>query len=239
MRSWLRLSTVEDKALGRGTRAHADQLVFDLSGTSPGEAAHARANCISFLRQSISPRRFVMIHSLKSGLAEDDLAAIAADMPEGIMLAGIEDGADIQKLDVLLSVQEATSGIEAGRTSIVGLCETASGILAAGNYRARSKRLEALAWSSTALAKHLAASRVVDDSSRLTDPLRQARAMIRLGAAAAGVAAIDCGDTVPDENLIRKACEEARADGFAGMITVDPMRVAVINETFSETPNQY
>lgn len=232
MRSWLRLSTVEDKALGRGARAHADQLVFDLSGASPAEASHARANCISFLRLSINSRRFVMIHSLKSGLAEEDLAAIAADMPEGIVLAGTEDGAEIQKLDVLLSVQEATNGIDPGRTAIVGFCETANGVLSASSYRDRSKRLEALAWSSTALAKHLAAARVVDNSSRLTDPLRQARGLIRLGAAAAGVAAIDCGDAVPDENLIRKACDESQADGFAGMITTDPTRIAVINETF-------
>ena len=234
MRSWLRLSTVEDKALGRGARAHADCLVFDLSGTSPAEAERARANCVSFLRLSVNSRRYVMIHPLGSGLAEDDLIAIGPDLPEGIILAGTEDGADIQKLDALLSVQEASHGLEPERTSIVGHCDTANGVLSAGSFRNRSKRLVALGWSATALAKHLGATRVVDESRRLTDPLRHARASVRLGAAAAGVAAIDCGDAVPDENFVRQACSESQADGFTGMMTGDPLRIALINDAFPE-----
>jgi len=63
-----------------------------------------------------------------------------------------------------------------------------------------------------------------------------ARALCLVGAAAAQVPALD---TVyvdfRDGEGLRRECEEARRDGFAGKIAIHPAQVPIINELFTPT----
>ncbi|HOV04735.1 MAG TPA: aldolase/citrate lyase family protein, partial [Kaistiaceae bacterium] len=66
------------------------------------------------------------------------------------------------------------------------------------------------------------------------DPYRLARTLSVLGAAAAGVQAIDTVFTAfRDEAGLRRECEEARIEGFTGKMAIHPAQVAVINEVFT------
>ncbi len=62
-------------------------------------------------------------------------------------------------------------------------------------------------------------------------PLSLARSLLILGAAAAGVAAIDG----PEPGVAFAAsCRAAKADGFRGKIAVDAAQVAAINAIFAD-----
>ncbi|MDI7864057.1 hypothetical protein MRS76_19090 [Rhizobiaceae bacterium n13] len=232
MRSWLRLATLDEKSLARTARTHADRLVFDLACIGPQEPSRSRNECAAFLRLSQGLRRYVVVHDFASGECEDDLAAIFAEGPDGIILAGAQNGAEIQRLDVLLSTLEAVNDVPLGRTRIVARCDTAAGILGAASYRAKSERLEAVGWSPVALANEIGATDTYAADGRLIAPLQQAQGLIQLAAAAAGVAALAADEGLVDAEVFSPRCREARAVGFAGMMTSDPARVAIINQVF-------
>jgi citrate lyase subunit beta/citryl-CoA lyase len=104
-----------------------------------------------------------------------------------------------------------------------------------GSYRG-APRLVAMTWGAEDLADAVGASenRNPDGSYAFTYEL--ARSMCLLGAAAAGVAAIDTihGDFRDSEGLRRRA-EQVRRAGFRGMLAIHPAQVEVMASAPSAT----
>ncbi|HEU6442874.1 MAG TPA: HpcH/HpaI aldolase/citrate lyase family protein, partial [Microvirga sp.] len=70
-----------------------------------------------------------------------------------------------------------------------------------------------------------------------TDPYRLARSLTLLGAAAAGVDAIDSVFTnFRDMEGLAIECRAARRDGFVAKMAIHPAQVPVINEAFTPSP---
>ena len=109
---------------------------------------------------------------------------------------------------------------------IVLTTETAAALFRAGSYAGSSARLIALTWGAEDLSSELGAERNRDAEGRFLDPYRLARVLCLAGAAAADVPALD---TVyvdfRDTEGLRRECEEARRDGFAGKIAIHPATV--------------
>jgi citrate lyase subunit beta/citryl-CoA lyase len=98
-----------EKALGAG----ADALILDLEdAVTPDQKDKARIFVVSFL--SRGPRTiplFVRINPLGSGLADDDLAAIVAGQPDGIVLPKAEGGRSLIDLDKRLNALGDTHAV--------------------------------------------------------------------------------------------------------------------------------
>jgi citrate lyase subunit beta/citryl-CoA lyase len=224
------------KALGCG----ADAVIVDLEDSVASDRkAVARESALSFLLEarasSPRPRLMVRINALDTPHCDADLDAIVAGRPDAVMQPKAEGGPAVAHLDAKLAVREAIHGLPEGAIRIIALAtETAKALFVAGTYGGASARLTALSWGAEDLSADLGAETNRDGEGSLTEPFRFARTLCLAGAAAARVEAID---TVfvdfRNADGLRRECEAARRDGFAGKLAIHPGQVPIINDVFT------
>jgi citrate lyase subunit beta/citryl-CoA lyase len=236
-RSWLFAPGDSERKMAKATAGTADAVIFDLEdAVTPEEKPRARAMVLDFLQAQPPDRSrlWVRINPLQGPHALDDLAAIMPGRPGGIMLPKAHGKPDVETLDHYLSALEAAFGIDRGATKVMALVtETAEGMFTTGTY-AGAPRLVAMSWGAEDLADAVGASenRNADGGYGFTYEL--ARSFCLLGAAAAGVAAIETihGD-FRDEAGLRKRAEQVRRAGYRGMLAIHPAQIEVINAAFT------
>lgn len=236
-RSWLFAPGDSERKMEKATAGSADIVIFDLEdAVALDEKPKARALVSTFLKAQPSDRArlWVRINPLQGSHALDDLAAIMPGRPGGIMLPKARGAADVAVLDHYLSALEVAAESERGSTQVIVLVtETAEGMFTTGSY-AGAPRMVAMTWGAEDLADAIGASenRNPDGSYAFTYEL--ARSLCLLGAAAAGVNAIETihGD-FRDEAGLRKRAEQVRRAGFRGMLAIHPGQVDIINEAFT------
>jgi citrate lyase subunit beta/citryl-CoA lyase len=236
MRSLLFVPADSERKLTRAPQSGADALILDLEDSVvPANRALARRQARDFLSfsGSVHFRRYVRINPLSSGVALDDLAAVVPGRPDGIVLPKCVPE-DLLTLDHYLSALEVATALPMGSIRVVAIAtETPAAMFALGGYSGVSARLEAMTWGAEDLAACLAgnnrrADGVYDDVYRL------ARSLCLLGAAAAGVIAIDTIHTdFKDEAGLTAECAAARRSGFTAKMAIHPAQIPVINQTFA------
>jgi citrate lyase subunit beta/citryl-CoA lyase len=239
MRSLLFVPGDSDRKLTKALSSDADVIIVDLEDSVAAEnKAAARDTAAYFINDLVrhrTPKMYVRVNDLGSGLTRDDLKAVLAARPDGIMLPKCNAGADVVELAAMLRVAEAEHGIADGATAIIPLItETPAGVLAAASHGNPHPRLAGLTWGAEDLSAAIGATATRDAHGRYTDVFRIARALTILAASAAGVAAID---TVfvnfRDASGLRKECLEAARDGFTGKLAIHPDQVPIINVSFT------
>lgn len=236
-RSWLFAPGDSERKMAKATASDADIVVFDLEDAVVEAAkGQARSMISAFLeaQQEGRSRLWVRINPLQSPHALADLAAVMPKRPGGIMLPKACGRADVDRLDNYLSALEVAAGAEQGSTRVIALVtETAEGMFTTGSY-AGAPRLVAMTWGAEDLADAIGASenRNADGSYGFTYEL--ARSLCLLGAAAAGVSAVETihGDFRDDAGL-RARAERVRRAGYRGMLAIHPNQVPIINEAFT------
>ncbi|HKP60697.1 MAG TPA: CoA ester lyase [Polyangiales bacterium] len=241
-RSWLFAPGDSERKLEKATASPADIVIFDLEDAVAEQAKPAaRAMVSEFLQAHAAERSrlWVRINPLQKSHALSDLAAVMPARPGGIMLPKARGRADVEVLDHYLSALEVAAGSERGATEVIVLVtETAEGMFTTGDY-AGAPRMVAMTWGAEDLADAIGASenRNPDGSYAFTYEL--ARSLCLLGAAAAGVAAIETihGD-FRDEAGLRRRAEQVRRAGFRGMLAIHPAQVDVINAAFTPSAEE-
>lgn len=236
-RSWLFAPGDSEKKMEKATAGPADIVIFDLEdAVADAEKPRARGLIADFLMAHAQgrDRLWVRVNPLDGPHTLADLAAIMPAHPGGIMLPKARGRADVELLDHYLSALEVANGIEQGSTRVIVLVtETAEAMFTTGSY-AGAPRVVALSWGAEDLADSIGAScnRNADGSYSFTYEL--ARSLCLLGAAAAGVAAIETiqGD-FRDLDGLRQRAEKVRRDGYRGMLAIHPAQVEVINAAFT------
>jgi citrate lyase subunit beta/citryl-CoA lyase len=244
MRSLLFIPGDSQSKLDKGMGSGADALILDLEDSvAPQRKAEARATAAAFLKAAQGardrPRLLVRINGLQTGLADDDLDAVVAARPDGIMLPKAEGGASVIHCDAKIAAREAMHGLPDGAVGIVAIAtETAAALFLAGTYAGSSRRLGGLTWGAEDLSAELGAEANRDAQGNFLAPYQLARSLCLAAAAAAQAQAID---TVyvdfRNETGLRRECEEARRDGFTGKMAIHPAQVAVINAVFTPAPD--
>lgn len=238
-RSWLFAPGDSERKMEKAVAGPADIVLFDLEdAVAETQKPVARGRVAAFLAAQPADRSrlWVRINPLQGPHALADLAAVVAGRPGGIMLPKARQRADVERLDHYLSALEVAAGIEQGATGVIALVtETAEAMFTTGTY-AGAPRLAALTWGAEDLATAVGAAGNRNPDGGFAFMYEMARSFCLLGAAAAGVAAVDTihGD-FRDESGLRRQVQEARRAGFRGMLAIHPAQVEVINEAF--TPN--
>jgi citrate lyase subunit beta/citryl-CoA lyase len=239
-RSWLFAPGDSDRKMTKAAASPADIVVIDLEDAVTEDAKPgARAMASAFLAAQAKPDRarlWVRINPLDGPHALADLAAVIPAQAGGIMLPKSRGSADVERLDHYLSALEVSAGIEQGSIKVIALVtENAGSMFTTGTY-AGAPRLVAMSWGAEDLADAVGASenRNPDGSYAFTYEL--ARSLCLLGAAAAGVAAIETihGD-FRDLDGLRTRAQQVRRDGYRGMLAIHPAQVDVINAAFAPT----
>jgi len=237
MRSWLFAPGDSEKKMAKAAESDADIALFDLEDAV---AIDNKSLARTLVRQVLAAhaaqaeRLWVRINPLDGPYALADLAAVMPARPGGIMLPKVYGRADVEKLDHVLSALEVAHGIDEGSTPVIVLVtETAEAMFHTGDYKG-APRVVALTWGAEDLADSIGASsnRNPDGSYGFTYEL--ARSLTVLGAASAGVAAIETiSADFRDLDALRLRAEKVRRDGFRGMLAIHPAQVAVINAAFT------
>lgn len=241
MRSYLFVPGDSERKLEKSLSSGADCLLIDLEDSvALSQKPAARAMTAEFIARQRAqshdgPGLIIRVNPLSSQMTDDDLSAIMASRPDGILLPKSESGADVQQLSVMMAVHEAESGIDEGKTDIHALVtETALGTLNAASYVNASPRLRSLSWGAEDLSADLGVETNRDEAGNYTDLFRYARTVTVFGAAAAGVSAID---TVfvdyRDQDGLEAECRAAARDGFVGKMAIHPGQIEPINRIFT------
>lgn len=239
MRSLLFVPGDSERKLEKGFAAGADVVIVDLEDSvAPQNKSLARdiaARVIVEHRLRTKSAIYVRVNDLSTGLTDDDLAALVAAKPDGIMLPKSNGGQDVQHLSAKLRVYEAENGLPDGAIRILPIItETAAGVLAAASYAQVSARLVGVTWGAEDLSAAIGARTARDERGRYTDVFRLARTMTILAAGAAEVAAIDTVfPNFRDMAAFEAECTEAERDGFTGKMAIHPAQVPVINAAFT------
>lgn len=239
MRSLLFVPGDSERKLEKGLGSGADVLLIDLEDSvAPANKQAARKTAAAFIaanRAAGAPRLFVRVNAFDTRLTGDDLAAVMAARPDGIMLPKCCGADDARRLAAELDRFEADLGIANGTTRIIPIItETAASVLAAHSYQGAQPRLAGATWGAEDLSADIGALATRDEAGRYGDVFRLARAVTVLAASAAGVPAID---TVfvdySDMEGFAAECRLALRDGFTAKMAIHPAQVPVINDIFT------
>lgn len=242
MRSWLFVPGDSPRKLEKAWSSGADVLILDLEDSvAPQAKAEARRISADFLAAAPgagSPRLFVRVNALDTGLTDADIEAVLPCRPAGLMLPKSQSGRDVALLDAKLSAREPVADVADGATRIVVVAtETARALFGLGTYAGSSPRLEAMTWGGEDLSADLGAGANHLPDGRWADPYRLARTLCLVGAVAAEVQPLDTVFTnFRDMEGLRAEAEAALRDGFAGKLAIHPAQVGVINAVF--TPSE-
>ncbi len=193
----------------------ADVVVIDCEDSVPtGAKAEARAGLAELAARLDRRRLVVRVNALDSDDGQRDLAAVRA--------AGL--GA------VMVPKAEHPGLLEGVGLSVVALCETPRGILAAAEIAA-AVEVVGLMWGSADLSAALGAHNG-------HEVLAHARWQVLLAARASGVVAIDhVVPTVSVEPVVTDAAVAAR-NGFDAKACIHPGQVELIRHAFAPTAEQ-
>lgn len=240
MRSLLFVPGDSPKKMAKALSGEADALILDLEDSvAPGAKAEARAATAEFVAANRSARTlYVRINGLETGLADDDLDAVMAAAPHGIMLPKASGRDSVDALSTRLRACEALCGIADGSTLILPIItETAAATLLAASWRGAHARLAGVTWGAEDLSADLGAAATRTPDGTYSDVFRLARSLTLLAAAASETAAVD---TVfvgfSDADGLARECAAAARDGFTAKMAIHPAQVAAINAAFTPAP---
>lgn len=229
-RSWLFTPADDPAKMAKACAAGADAVILDLEdAVAPARKVVAREEAVRFLAEragTAGPALWVRINPLASGLADQDLAALAGVAVAGVVLPKARGPADAAEVERRLAV-----------AVLPLVTETPEAVFALGGYASAGlSRLAGMSWGAEDLSAAVGAVSPRDAAGRLTEPYRLARSLTLMAAAAAGVAAVE---TVyphyADLEGLAAYAAEARRDGFQGMLAIHPAQVAAINAAFTPT----
>jgi citrate lyase subunit beta/citryl-CoA lyase len=238
-RSWLFAPGDSNRKMEKAIAGSADIVILDLEdAVAETEKPKARSMVTEFLRANVQHRArlWVRINPIQGPHALADLASVMPAAPAGIMFPKPRGRADAERLDHYLTAFEAAAGSAIGSTRVMLLAtEEPASMLAIGSY-AGVPRVAAMSWGGEDLATALGASDNRGDYGGYDFTYELARSLCLVGAAAAGVPAIETihGDFKDDAGLRKRAAQMRRA-GYRGMLAIHPAQVDIINEAFSPT----
>ncbi|MFM6931261.1 MAG: HpcH/HpaI aldolase/citrate lyase family protein [Novosphingobium sp.] len=241
-RSWLFAPGDSERKMTKAMEGSADIVLIDLEdAVAPESKAAARPMVHDFIKANPEQRArlWVRINPFDGPHTLADLAAIMPAHPGGIMLPKVYSRAEVEKLDHCLSALEVANGIVEGSTPVIVLItETAEAMFHTGTYKG-APRVVALTWGAEDLADSIGASSNKNPDGSYSFTYELARSLTVLGAATAGVTAIETiSADFKDLEALRLRAEKVRRDGFRGMMAIHPAQVDVINAAFTPTDEE-
>jgi len=226
-RSVLYMPAANERALEKAKAIPADALIFDLEdAVAPDAKAEARERaCAMFAGVGYGNREItIRANGIGTPWHDDDLAAIAAAGPDGIVIPKVNSAEQVRAIEAALERHGAPD-----RTKIWAMLETPVAMLHAEEICGASERLAVLVMGTNDLAKEIHAKRVPDRS-----PLMGGLYLSLLAARATDKVILDgVFNDIKDEAGFAAECAQGRAMGFDGKTLIHPSQVDGCNAAFS------
>ena len=246
LRSFLFIPGDSEKKLSKVDACGADAVILDLEdAVAPANKAMARAMVAEFLaarpRSGRSVQLWVRVNPLSTGMASDDLSAIVAGDPDGIMQPKADGPNDVRVLSAMLDDLEQKHGLACGAIRILPVAtETPIAPFRLGDFAdAGLTRLAGLTWGAEDLSAAMGASTNLGSDGKWAFTYQMVRSLTLMAAHATGVPAIETLYVdFRDDDGLRASCRAARAEGFTGRIAIHPAQVAGINDSFTPSDDE-
>ena len=234
-----------EKMLQKASGLDADEVVLDLEdAVAPDEKVGARARVIEALRELPwgPARRTVRVNACGTPWVLHDLlelAELAGDVLDGIVLPKARHVADVHFVDQVLAHIEAERGVRVGRTALTLQLEDAAGVLAIGHLLGATDRIDAVMFGPGDLAASLRQPTLSVGAPQPDYPgdhWHSVSMQVLVHARAAGVNAIDGPyGRVHDVDGFIELARRSRALGFDGKWVLHPGQIAAANQVFGVT----
>jgi citrate lyase subunit beta/citryl-CoA lyase len=162
---------------------------------------------------------------------------------DGVILPKAQSAAEVIALDLLLTQVELNSGLAVGHIGIEVQIETARGLINVEEICAASPRLEAVVFGPADFAASIEMP-VLTGGVQIDrypgDHFHYVFNKILIAGRANGIQVIDGPFLkIHEPQLLRDYCERAHLLGYDGKWALHPDQVAILNEVFSPTQEQY
>lgn len=222
----------ETRKIEKAAALGADCICLDLEdGVAPSSKPDARAGIAHALRtlDFRASEKMARINPVGSGLEIEDLASVVPARPDTIVIPKVGDAEQIRRVSLYVSEMESHCGIEPGTIALVGMIESARGLLNLAVIASADPRLEALIFGAEDYAADVGALRTREGLEVL-----YARSAIVAACAAFGLQAIDLLylDFRNPDGLRAETLRGAQL-GYAGAQVIHPNQVPVVQQVYT------
>ncbi|MDA8047469.1 MAG: CoA ester lyase [Actinomycetota bacterium] len=225
-RSYLYVPATRPELIDKALASRADAVVLDLEdAVPPDHKAAARANAAAVLASAPPKPIYVRVNGLASGLAMDDLAAVATDHLAGVRIPKVEGPDEVEAVRAALDAAGCAA-------VVVPLIESALGVERAFAIASAHPSVATLAMGEADLRADLRAA-----ADQGLDYARS-RCVLAARAARRSPAVQSVHIRLDDETGLRLSTVRGRALGFGGRSAIHPAQVAVINDVFSPSEEE-
>ncbi|MFN7035999.1 MAG: HpcH/HpaI aldolase/citrate lyase family protein [Bellilinea sp.] len=234
-RAMLYVPADDERKIHKAAGLDVDSICLDIEdGVAVNRKSVARENIAAALRTGDFGRseRLVRINPLGSGLAEEDLRAVLAAQPDGIVLPKVEGADEVQWVCREIAAAEQANGWKSGSIGLLVLIETPQAVLNLREICTADLRLQGLIFGAEDFAGSIGAVR-----SRDALELLYARSAVVIHAAAFNLQAMDMvWLDLKDLEGLRQEAQAGAALGFTGKQIIHPNQVQPVQEAF--TPSE-
>ena len=218
----------------------ADCVVLDLEdGVSENRKNEARQLVATALQDLDFGRseKLVRVNGYPSGRTDEDLAAVLAAGPDGILLPKVNDASLIRRADETMEQVEATFGWQVGGIALLAIVESALGMVNLEDICRLSKslpRLQGLVFGAEDFIADMSATRTPEALELL-----YARSRLVMYATAFGLQAIDLVTVNYKElDILEHETRQGVQLGYSGKQVIHPLQVETVQQAFIPTEKE-
>jgi len=226
-----------NKALGLA----ADSLILDLEDSvTPDNKEAARAMVCDWLQADFADsERLVRINAQDSPWGRDDLQAIIAARPDGLVVPKATTRAGVDAIHQIVGALESENGFVQGEIDLILIATESPEAVFNVSQMAQNERVTGVSWGAEDLAAALGARAKRDAAGNYLEVFSYVRSICLLSAAAAGVQPIDAVYVdFRDPEGLRRECQMAADIGYRGKLTIHPDQIPVVNECFTPSDEE-
>ncbi len=215
----------------KATQIGVDCICMDMEdGTALSRKAEARTTIARALQELDFGRseKLVRINGVGSGLEQEDIQAVLAFRPDGIVIPKLEEISQIQWAHEIIEAEELKQGWPLNSIRILIGVETARGILNLREFCAHP-RLDALIFGGEDYAASVGATRTQEAGELTYARLAALNAAAAFDLQAIDIVAIDFKDLV----ALRLESEAGARLGFSGKQIIHPAQVEPVQTAFT------
>ena len=248
-RSCLSVPGSSEKMMGKAPSLGSDMVFLDLEDAcAPKEKVAARGKVVEAIKTHDWADKVlcVRINDWSTKWTAYDIMEVvgnAGERLDEIMLPKVENAAQIQATDMLLRQVEIAAGLPIGHIGIEAQIETTRGLINVEEICGASPRLETIIFGPADFAASMEIP-VLTGGVQIPDypgdHFHYVFSKILMAGRANGIQVIDGPYLyIRDSDGFRDYCKRTRTLGFDGKWALHPDQVAILNEVFSPTQEQF
>jgi citrate lyase subunit beta/citryl-CoA lyase len=248
-RSCLAVPGSNPRFLEKAQGLPADQVFLDLEDAcAPLAKPEARHTIVKFLNEGdwTGKARVVRVNDWTTEWTYRDVVTVvegAGQNLDAIMLPKVQNAAQVQALDLLLTQIEKTMGFEVGKIGIEAQIENAAGLVNVDEIAAASPRLETIIFGPADFMASINMKSLVVGAlipGYPADPYHYILMRILMAARMHDLQAIDGPFLqIRDVDAFREVAGRSAALGFDGKWVLHPGQVEAANEIYSPAQEDY